>query len=138
VPLGDAESDWRDTYDPSTGHVDTAAVLDAARRGDTEAAHVLQRFLARTSYAIAILALVLNPELIVIGGAAAGAGQELIGPLRRLVAFLTKNMLLTPPGVELTALGRRAVGVGALRRALDLVEERWLDDLGEPLAEPAR
>ncbi|KAA2258147.1 ROK family transcriptional regulator [Solihabitans fulvus] len=134
APCAAGSADWRDTHDPSTGQVDTAAVLAAARHGDTEAVQVLQRFLARTSYAIAIVALVLNPELIVVGGAIAKVGDQLLEPLSKLVRLMTANMVLTPPRVVLSALGTNAVGTGALRRALDLVEQRWLDELGDPVA----
>ncbi|GAA3470524.1 ROK family transcriptional regulator [Nonomuraea roseola] len=104
---------------------DAALLLAAARDGDAEAQQVLEQILARMARAVGTLALLLNPELIVIGGGVAAAGEQIAEPIRRRLPQMTS---LTPQ-LQVSLLGDRAVTVGALRTALDAVESSLLDDL---------
>ncbi|MBB6344367.1 ROK family protein [Nonomuraea muscovyensis] len=104
---------------------DAALLLAAARDGDTEAQQVLEEILARIARAIGTMALLLNPELIVIGGGVAAAGEQIAEPIRRRLPQMTS----LPPRLEVSALGDKAVTVGALRTALDSVESSLLDNL---------
>ena len=109
---------------------DPEAVFEAARDGDEAAHAVIERAVDGAGRGIATLALVLNPELVVIGGGVAGAGDVLLEPLRQRLA----EMARLPPRVEASPLGARVVIVGALRRALDDLEPRLLDGLEESAA----
>ncbi|MFB6435470.1 ROK family protein [Streptomyces sp. NPDC056411] len=93
------------------------AVFDAARDGDARAQEAVQRFLERLVHDVAALVLALDPELVVIGGWAAGLAGVLT-PLREELA----RYCLRPPQVVLSQLGEAAVATGALRLALDHVE----------------
>ena len=68
---------------------------------------------------VAALVLALDPELVVIGGWAAGL-DGVLEPLRDELA----RYCLRPPDVRLSVLGEEAVATGALRLALDHVEEQ--------------
>lgn len=103
-------------------------VAGAARRGDRAAIEVLDAVARRIARALAVLATLLDPEVLVIGGAVAGAADVLLEPLRRELARAT------PARARLAAstLADRGVVLGAVRAALDDVRPRLLD-----LAPPA-
>lgn len=95
------------------------AVFAEAREGNTQARAALDRFVQRLVHDVAALVLALDPEVVVIGGWAAG----LDGVLEPLRAELARYCLRTPR-VALSVLGEAAVATGALRLALDHVEEQ--------------
>ncbi|MFE1325320.1 ROK family transcriptional regulator [Streptomyces sp. NPDC058741] len=95
-----------------------AEVFAQARGGDRRARAAVDRFLQRLVHDVAALALALDPELVVVGGWAAGL-DGVLEPLRRELA----RYCLRPPQVTLSRLGGAAVATGALRLALDHVEE---------------
>ena len=67
-------------------HIDAPLVFAAARDGDPVAIEIIDRVLARAGRSIVPLAQVLNPEVVVIGGGVAAAGDTLVEPLRRQLA----------------------------------------------------
>ncbi len=83
-----------------------AEVFAQAREGDERARAAVDRFIQR-------------PELVVVGGWASGL-DGVLEPLRRELA----RYCLRPPKVALSLLGEAAVAMGALRLALDHVEEQ--------------
>jgi predicted NBD/HSP70 family sugar kinase len=96
-----------------------ARVFALAKEGDAQAREALDRFLRRLVHDVAALVLAIDPELVVVGGWAAGL-DGVLEPLREQLARYT----LLPPKVTLSALGQEAVATGALRLALDHVEEQ--------------
>ncbi|MCT9088509.1 ROK family transcriptional regulator [Streptomyces sp. ASQP_92] len=101
--------------------LDEQAVADVfalARQGDERAQAAVERFLQRLVHDVAALVLALDPELVVVGGWAAGI-DGVLEPLRRELA----RYCLRPPRVVLSMLGEAVVATGALRLALDHVEE---------------
>ncbi|KAB7845630.1 ROK family protein [Streptomyces mobaraensis] len=92
-------------------------VFALAREGDERARAAVDRYLRRLVHDVAALVLALDPELVVVGGWAAGIGGVL-DPLRTELA----RYCLRPPRVALSLLGDSAVATGALRLALDHVE----------------
>ncbi|MFF4582309.1 ROK family transcriptional regulator [Streptomyces sp. NPDC001389] len=95
-----------------------AEVFAMARRGDERAVAAVERFLQRLVHDVAALVLAMDPELVVVGGWAAGL-DGVLDPLRREL----ERYCLRPPRVALSLLGEAAVATGALRLALDHVEE---------------
>ncbi|MBT2488498.1 ROK family transcriptional regulator [Streptomyces sp. ISL-96] len=95
-----------------------ATVFRRARQGDSAAQEAVERFIQRLVHDVAALVLALDPELVVIGGWAAGI-DGVLEPLRGELA----RYCLRPPRVALSVLGEAAVATGALRLALDHVEE---------------
>ncbi|MGH4035033.1 ROK family transcriptional regulator [Actinomycetota bacterium Odt1-20B] len=95
-----------------------AEVFAHAREGDEQARKAVDRFIQRLVHDVAALVLALDPELVVVGGWAAGL-DGVLEPLHRELA----RYCLRPPRVALSALGEAAISTGALRLALDHVEE---------------
>lgn len=94
------------------------AVFAAARAGDPLATAVAERVAVAVAGAVAPLAGILDPQLVVISGAVAQACDVLLAPLERRLA----ELLPAPPRVVGSTLGDRAVVLGAARLGLDLVE----------------
>ncbi|MFG2710480.1 ROK family transcriptional regulator [Streptomyces goshikiensis] len=95
-----------------------AEVFAMARRGDERAVAAVERFIQRLVHDVAALVLAMDPELVVVGGWAAGL-DGVLDPLRREL----ERYCLRPPRVAQSLLGEAAVATGALRLALDHVEE---------------
>ncbi|MEU7581199.1 ROK family transcriptional regulator [Streptomyces sp. NPDC041068] len=96
-----------------------AEVFAHAREGDERAKAAVERYIHRLVHDVAALVLALDPELVVVGGWAAGL-DGVLEPLHRELA----RYCLRPPKVALSSLGEAAVSMGALRLALDHVEEQ--------------
>ncbi|MFI7009338.1 ROK family protein [Streptomyces sp. NPDC050145] len=94
-----------------------AKVFALAKEGDERAGAAVERFIQRLVHDVAALVLALDPELVVVGGWAAGL-DGVLDPLRREL----ERYCLRPPRVALSLLGEAAVATGALRLALDHVE----------------
>ncbi|MGQ4512837.1 ROK family protein [Streptomyces sp. DW26H14] len=93
-------------------------VFALAKESDERAGEAMRRFTQRLVHDVAALSLALDPELVVIGGWAAGL-DSVLEPLRTELS----RFCLRAPRVELSMLGEAAVATGALRLALDHVEE---------------
>jgi predicted NBD/HSP70 family sugar kinase len=104
-------------------HVGTATVLEAARAGDQVALEVVDRVADRMALVIAALAGMLDPELVVISGAVADAGDLLLDRIR---GRLGPDLIDRPPRVSMSTLGDQAVVLGAVAMALDHVEATLL------------
>lgn len=98
-------------------------VFAAAALGDTVALGILDRLSDRLARVVSTLATMLNPELVVIGGAVADSASVLLEPAARKLATYTA----TPPRLAASPLGDAIVGIGAVRHALDHVEKNSLD-----------
>ncbi|MFD7290558.1 ROK family transcriptional regulator [Streptomyces sp. NPDC059863] len=94
-----------------------AKVFADAKGGNVRAQEAVERFIERLVHDVAALVLALDPELVVIGGWAAGL-DGVLDPLRQELS----RFCLRPPRVALSLLGEAAVATGALRLALDHVE----------------
>jgi predicted NBD/HSP70 family sugar kinase len=102
--------------------VDAETVLRAVSEGDSAAAGVLDRAIDPAASAIATIGMLLDPELVVLSGAVARAGEALLRPLRAKV----RQMSPTAPEVAASPLGEKAVVTGAVRLALDHAEAQHL------------
>jgi predicted NBD/HSP70 family sugar kinase len=98
----------------------------AAAAGDPRAESVVAEYAAQLAPALAALVLTVDPELVVVGGAFAEAGDSLMAPLQREVNRLT----LFPVTMARSTLGGDAIVIGAVRRALDHAEATVLDLVG--------
>jgi predicted NBD/HSP70 family sugar kinase len=110
--------------------VEAGMVLKAARAGDAAALEVVDEVADRMAHAVAAIAGMLNPELVVIAGAVADAGDLFLDRIRdRLIP----DLIDLPPRLAMSSLGDQVVVVGAVRMALDHVEASLL---GSPGAAP--
>ncbi len=105
------------------GPASARRVFTDAAAGDSAALAILDRLSERMARVIAAIASLINPELVVIGGAVAdSAGALLPGITAALPRFTA-----TPPRVTVSPLGDAIVTVGAIRHALDFVEANALE-----------
>ncbi|KRE74350.1 ROK family transcriptional regulator [Arthrobacter sp. Soil762] len=103
--------------------VEAEQVFAAAADGDAVARAILERLADRMARVIGALSTIINPELVVIGGAVAKSAGVLLGP----IAERLKEYTVTPARVAVSPLGDSIVTVGAVRCALDYVEKNTLD-----------
>ncbi|MEU3624116.1 transcriptional regulator [Amycolatopsis coloradensis] len=96
----------------------TRRVFDALRGGDPEAEAIVAAFVTDLCVGVAAAVLTVDPQLVVIGGGLAQAGDLLTTPLR---TELTR-LCLFPVRVETSMLGDDSVALGAVRLALSRVE----------------
>ncbi|HKQ02851.1 MAG TPA: ROK family protein, partial [Actinomycetes bacterium] len=113
--------------DGDPARVETATVLEAARAGDEVALAIVDEVAERMAYAVAALAGMLDPELVVISGAVADDGDLFLDRIR---ARLLPDLTDTPPRLAMSSLGDQAVVTGAVRLALDQVEASLLGSPG--------
>jgi predicted NBD/HSP70 family sugar kinase len=103
--------------------IDAETVFAAAAAGDEAATEVLEELLDRLARGIAAAVIVLNPATLIVGGGVSRAGERLREPLDRRI----RTLVPAPPRVILSRLGDEAVALGAVRFALQEVEQRLFD-----------
>jgi len=107
------------------GGGDPRTIFRALATGDATAAAVIDKSIEPVVSVIATVGMLLDPELVVISGAVAGAGEALLEPIRRKLAELS----IATPDVGASPLQHNAVVTGAVRLALDRAESRYLAQL---------
>jgi glucokinase-like ROK family protein len=95
----------------------STSVAAAAREGDPVARRILGEASEYLGRGISYLLNVLNPEMVVLGGAVAQAGETLVGPVRASVA--RHSLLSAGVAVVPSTLGNRAELTGAVYMAID-------------------
>jgi glucokinase len=104
----------------SSGSRDTSAQISAlfaaARQGDAKAARLVAHLATLVGVAVANVATLLDPALVVVGGGIGQIGEQLLDPVRRVVQRVVPNQ----PEIRVTALGGDAQLYGSLLSALRL------------------
>jgi predicted NBD/HSP70 family sugar kinase len=95
-------------------------IFTAARRGQVVASRVVQEEAERLALAIATVAPVVDPELVILGGGIGRNGDLLLEPIEREL----RQLLPFRPRVVVSALGEDAVLRGAVATALDVARDR--------------
>jgi glucokinase len=97
---------------------DTKALVEAHLAGDAGATRVWRRSVYRLACAVASIANAVDPEIVILGGGIARAGEALLRPLEEFLAQVEWRPL---GGVRVTlaALGEMAGALGAAQRALE-------------------
>ena len=108
------------------GAVETTRVFEAAKQGDAEAARIVEQVALYLGTAVANITTVLDPALVVFGGGVSHVGEQLLEPIRKVVARIVPNV----PDIQLTALGDDAALYGSLHSALELADIRLFESLG--------
>ncbi|MCB0116556.1 MAG: ROK family transcriptional regulator [Caldilineaceae bacterium] len=109
--------------------LDADAVYVAARSGDPVARQLVAETVDYLSLAVAALAIVLNPELILLGGEMAKASDLLLSPIRERLAGLLPAL----PRLEPVCLGEDGVILGAVALVL---QSTYADVAGLQVAWP--
>lgn len=129
-----AAAGWRP---PGAAPVSAASVFAAARDDDPVACDIIAALAERFARVVAAIETLYDPELIVIGGAVAAAGDVVLEPIRSRLPAARKRLAAHPTGspvrLEASALGDRAVVTGAVRFALDRVEAVVLGGRGQAI-----
>jgi glucokinase len=96
----------------------TAELVAAVESGDAQAQSVWSRVVRSLAAGIASLVNVLDPEIVVIGGGIARAGDTLFVPLRREMADVEWRPLGAGVPIVAAELGEHAGAIGAARFAM--------------------
>jgi len=99
------------------GKVTAEIVTAAARRGDATARGVLEEVGTKLGRGVASIICLLNPEVIVLGGGLAGAGEFILRPLRRAVRHWGQPLAARQVRIVRSQLGEDAGILGAARYA---------------------
>jgi glucokinase len=95
----------------------TEEIFHAAANGDESARRVLDRALEYLIAAVVSLLHMFDPEVLILGGNIATAGEQLLAPLRSAVTQQTHRML----GREVPIVSQSAIGFGGVLGAAGLV-----------------
>jgi predicted NBD/HSP70 family sugar kinase len=101
------------------GAGDAKQVFAAARRGDRIAERVVAGVAQRLALAIAAVAPVVDPELVILGGAIGRQGDLLLETVERELAALSPFR----PRIDVSALGEDAELHGAIALALQAAQD---------------
>jgi len=104
--------------DARGGRVTGEIVTQAARRGDRVARAVLEEIGGNLGRGVANIVSLLNPEVVVLGGGLAGAGELILKPLRRAVRQWGQPLGARQVRIVRSRLGEDAGILGAARYAL--------------------
>ncbi|GLW08138.1 transcriptional regulator [Microtetraspora sp. NBRC 13810] len=106
------------------GRVTAGMVFAALEAGDPAAERVAGQVGAIVARPIAMLATLLDPELVVVCGLPADIADPLMARIEDQTLELYRRLAAPPPRLALSALGGRATVLGGIRRALNEVEGR--------------
>jgi len=96
-----------------------ASLFEAARSGDENALGIIKIALKHLTVAIVNILLLLNPEMVIIGGASCGLpGADLL-ILNPLIDEVRKYYPFAPAPIYLASIGANACLVGSVQFALD-------------------
>ncbi|OFW08172.1 MAG: hypothetical protein A3H96_23420 [Acidobacteria bacterium RIFCSPLOWO2_02_FULL_67_36] len=98
--------------------ITAAHVFAGARSGDGVSISVVRDTAKYIGMAIANLATTLDPEIVVLGGAIADAGDLLLEPVRQEAARRMPSGMIDRVRIEMSPLGVDAIAIGAARIAL--------------------
>ncbi|SKC61200.1 ROK family protein [Krasilnikoviella flava] len=107
------------------------AVALRAREGDAVALGLLQQYVRRVAPGVATLAMVVDPECVVLGGGLSRAGELLRAPLQTEVDRLVHPRAAAP--LVTSAFASDGAALGALVRALEVGSQ---DVFGSEIAAP--
>ena len=99
-------------------------VFAQARRGDKRAVEAVDDYARALAEGVGAMVLAMDPQLVVVGGGIARAGETVMKPVRRHLA----EILYELPGLAISALGDDAVAIGAVETARDAVRAELFTD----------
>jgi len=100
--------------------IDAEIVFAAAAESNATALRIVDTLVRRLARGIAAAAIVVDPRTVIVGGGLSRAGEMLLRPLERELA----DLVPIAPQVVLSDLGEEAVALGAVRLAVQTVEDR--------------
>ncbi|HEY7516622.1 MAG TPA: ROK family protein, partial [Vicinamibacteria bacterium] len=103
-------------------------LFEAAEAGDKRARRLVTEAASLIGIATANLALVLDPSIVVLGGALVAQGEAFLNEIRRVAA----RVIPEPPAIVASPLGREGPLLGALLVATTEARGRLKQGLGAP------
>ncbi len=97
-------------------------VFAAARRDEPWATQIVSETADHLSIAIANIAALLDPELIVLGGGVANSGDILIPAIQARIAGVIPHV----PRIEASLLGTRATAMGAVTMTVHTAKDYYV------------
>jgi len=113
IAAGEASAMTRDT-------ITADAIFSAAKAGDALAGRVVDELLDDTALALAAIAVVVDPEVIILDGSIGRSLEPYLGALAERLA----GRLPAVPRLHVSGLGLNATVLGAVAAALQLARER--------------
>jgi glucokinase-like ROK family protein len=101
------------------GELSAEDVFNAARSGERWACQIVEETVDYLSMAIASVSVLLDPEVIVLGGGVARSADILIEPIQQRLVGLVPSL----PRILQSPLGYRAAVMGAIMLVLDVTTE---------------
>ena len=119
---------------PSYGALSLRDVVQLAKDGDQGCTRLLADAGAQIGAVVASLGMVMNPQIVVVGGELADSGEILLGPMRTAITRRMVVNRIAPVDVVPAVLGPRAEVMGALLLALQAADVPLVIDSngGEP------
>ena len=117
---------------PIRGALSLRDVVLLAKEGDQGCSRLVADAGAQIGAVVANLCMVMNPEVVVVGGELAESGEVFLGPMRTAITRRMVVNRIAPLEVVPAALGTRAEVMGALLLALQAAE---VPAMGEPDSE---
>ncbi|MBR2860632.1 MAG: ROK family glucokinase [Clostridia bacterium] len=111
-----AKRNLKDNPDSSLAkkeHINAKTVIDAAKAGDRYASEIFDDYTTNLARFLGSLINFLDPDIIVLGGGVANAGEFLLEPLRKKTPAYTVFPQLTNTNIVKAALGNDAGIIGA-------------------------
>lgn len=105
----------------------TRELIELARTGDPTAKKILKQTGEYLGIALANLVSILNPEMIVIGGGVAAAGNLLLAPARDTMRQWAQPLACKQVRIVCSRLGERGALLGMAKIAFDKASERTND-----------
>ena len=105
-------------------NLEPSTVVEAAIAGDQRAISILSDVGLDLGRGIAILIQLLNPELIILGGAIAEANQYITTPIQQALNIYSMAKLREKTSIELSQLGKEV----GLKGAIAIVNEHIFED----------
>ncbi|TPE46302.1 ROK family transcriptional regulator [Pontibacter mangrovi] len=102
-------------------------IIEAASQGDQFAINLLTETGSNLGKGIAILIQLFNPELVILGGKIAEAGQLITTPIQQAINTYCMAQLRESTSIALSTLGQQASMMGATATVMENILERQLE-----------
>lgn len=109
----------------ATPEITAEQVVERAAAGEPAAQAALSAALEELAVGIANAVIILNPEVVVLGGGLARADERVLEPLRARISALVP----APPAIRMGCLGTEAALAGAAGWAADVVVSDFVSEL---------
>ncbi|MDP4210765.1 MAG: ROK family transcriptional regulator [Bacteroidota bacterium] len=112
--------------DEDNDKVETRLVLEAANKGDQYAINILGEVGFNLGKGLSILIQLFNPELIIIGGRMAQAGEYITMPIQQSLNTYCMRQLKEPSSVVISEMGQRVGIMGAVAVILENIFDYYI------------